>query len=143
MLTGCSPWKVTKDAAQLGRVGHQRAVDHHVGIQGEKRVGVTGGADRVGADERADIHPVLGPAVDPATHQLEVRMGEDTFDGGAADATGCPLDHVDGHGRVSSRLAWDALASTGRPASKPRLERELPYILCESPRPPGREEAME
>ncbi len=45
-----------------------------------------------GAEDVADVAPVLVRAVHPAPDQLQLRMIEHAFDGGLADASGRPLN---------------------------------------------------
>ena len=84
-----------EDAGDDRRVGEQRAVDHAVGVDGEQRLDVGGGgdADRVAADQRADVDAVLVGRVHPAPDQLEVGVIEHALDGGPAHPARRPLDH--------------------------------------------------
>ena len=61
-----------------GRVGHDRRVDHAVGIQGHQLVDVIGGQhpERVEPAQLAHVAAGLVGAVDPAPDQLEFGMGD-------------------------------------------------------------------
>src|SRR6185295_7717321 len=82
-----------EDALDDRRVGHDRAVEDAVRVEGEERVDVAGRGDTEwgNAGELAGIAAVLGATVDPASDELELRMVDDALDRGAADAAGGPL----------------------------------------------------
>ena len=83
-----------QDRNDLFVVGDQRAVHHAVGVQRQHLVDAGGGGDaeRTGAEDLADVAPVLVRAVHPASDQLELRVIQHALDGGLADTSGRPLD---------------------------------------------------
>ena len=78
-------------------VGHQRRVDDAVGVAVEDLL-LAGGrehADRLAADDLADVLAVLVRAVHPGADELELGVREHVLDGGLADPAGGPLGDSD------------------------------------------------
>jgi hypothetical protein len=100
------PWSVTphvharlEDAEQLRTVRHDRRVEDAVRTEREECVDVARrrDAELLAAQQLADVLPLLLGAVHPTARELELGVREHAFDRGAADATGCPLDHAIRH----------------------------------------------
>src|SRR4029450_5115198 len=113
-----------QDADHLCGIGEQRAVEDAVGAQGQQARLVVGGGDAESPEpaQLAGVAPGLVRRVDPDTDQLELGMGHDALDGGAADGSRRPLDHAIRHCRLlaiadavragASSPRWPASART-------------------------------